>query len=178
MEPAITPARTAPRSRWEDSTLSSLVLARIVHVFGVVFWIGGVAFVTTVLIPAIRKLPDAAERLQLFQQLEGRFAAQARIATLLTGGSGLYMLHSMEAWSRYLDPAFWWVHLMTFVWLAFTLVYFILEPAFLHRKFAELATRDSDRAFRLLQRMHWILLTLSLVAILGAIAGSRGFLRF
>ena len=128
------PARAVPRSRWEGSPLSSLVLARIVHVFGVVFWIGGVAFVTTVLIPAIRKLPGAAERLQLFQQLEGRFAMQARVATLLTGGSGLYMLHGMDAWSRYLDPAFWWVHLMTFVWLAFTLVLFILEPAFLHRK--------------------------------------------
>ena len=63
------------------------------------------------------------------------------------------------------------------MWLAFTIVLSILEPAFLHRKFAELATRDSDRAFRLLQRMHWILLTLSLVAILGAVAGSRGFLR-
>ena len=158
--------------------MPSLILARIVHAFGVVFCLGCAAFLTTVLTPATRRLPGAAERLQLFQQLEGRFALQARIATLLTGGSGLYMLHAMDAWSRYLDPAFWWVHLMTFVWLAFTLVLFILEPAFLHRKFAELATRDSDRAFRLLQRMHWILLTLSLVAILGAVAGSRGFLRF
>lgn len=158
--------------------MPSIVLARVVHVLGVVLWIGGVAFVTTVLIPAIRKLPSGAERLQLFQQLEGRFAAQARIATLLTGASGFYMLYGMEAWNRYLDPAFWWVHLMTLVWLAFTTVLFILEPAFLHRKFVELATRDSDRAFRLLHRMHWLLLTLSLVAILGAIAGSRGFLRF
>ena len=158
--------------------MPSVVLARVVHVIGVVFWIGGVAFVTTVLIPAIRKLPSASERLQLFQQLEGRFAAQARIATLLTGGTGFYMLQSMGAWNRYLDPAFWWVHLMTFVWLVFTIVLFILEPAFLHRKFVALATHDSDRAFRLLHRMHWVLLTLSLVAILGSVAGSRGFLRF
>jgi uncharacterized membrane protein len=97
-------------------------------VLGVVFWIGGVAFVTTVLIPAIRKLPSASERLQLFQQLEGRFAAQARIATLLTGVTGFYMLQIMGAWNRYLDPAFWWVHLMTFVWLVFTIVLFILSP--------------------------------------------------
>jgi uncharacterized membrane protein len=154
------------------------VLARIVHVLGVVVWIGGVAFVTTVLIPAIRKLPSAAERIQLFEQLEGRFASQARIATLLTGGSGFYMLHSMAAWNRYLDPAFWWIHLMTFVWLAFTIVLFVLEPAFLHRNFVALATRDSDRAFRLLHRMHWLLLTLSVAAIIGAVAGSRGLLRF
>jgi uncharacterized membrane protein len=144
----------------------------------VVAWIGGVAFVTTVLIPAIRRLPGAAERIRLFEQLESRFAAQARIATLLTGGSGFYMLYDMEAWNRYLDPAFWWVHLMTFVWLAFTIVLFILEPAFLHRKFVALATRDSDRAFRLLHRMHWLLLTLSVAAIIGAVAGTRGLLRF
>ena len=155
-----------------------VVLARIVHVLGVVVWIGGVAFVTTVLIPAIRRLPSAAERIQLFEQLEGRFASQARIATLLTGGSGFYMLHSMDAWNRYLDPAFWWIHLMTFVWLAFTIVLFVLEPAFLHRNFVSLATRDSDRAFRLLHRMHWLLLTLSVAAIIGAVAGSRGLLRF
>ena len=158
--------------------MPSVVLARIVHVLGVVVWIGGVAFVTTVLIPAIRRLPSAAERIQLFEQLEGRFASQARIATLLTGGSGFYMLHSMDAWNRYLDPAFWWIHLMTFVWLAFTIVLFVLEPAFLHRNFVALATRDSDRAFRLLHRMHWLLLTLSVAAIIGAVAGSRGPLRF
>jgi uncharacterized membrane protein len=158
--------------------LPSVVLARIVHVLGIVIWIGGVAFVTTVLIPAIRKLPSAAERIQLFEQLEGRFASQARIATLLTGGSGFYMLQSMGAWNRYLDPAFWWTHLMTFVWLAFTIVLFVLEPAFLHRNFVALATRDSDRAFRLLHRMHWLLLTLSVAAIIGAVAGSRGLLRF
>jgi len=158
--------------------LPSVVLARIVHVLGVVVWIGGVAFVTTVLIPAIRRLPSAAERIQLFEQLEGRFASQARIATLLTGGSGFYMLHSMDAWNRYLDPAFWWIHLMTFVWLAFTIVLFVLEPAFLHRNFVSLAMRDSDRAFRLLHSMHWLLLTLSVAAIIGAVAGSRGLLRF
>jgi uncharacterized membrane protein len=158
--------------------LPSAVLARIVHVLGVVVWIGGVAFVTTVLIPAIRKLPSAAERIQLFEQLEGRFASQARIATLLTGGSGFYMLHSMDAWNRYLDPAFWWTHLMTFVWLAFTIVLFVLEPAFLHRNFVALAMRDSDRAFRLLHSMHWLLLTLSVAAIIGAVAGSRGLLHF
>lgn len=158
--------------------MPSVVLARIVHVLGVVIWIGGVAFVTTVLIPAIRKLPNGSERIRLFEQLESRFASQARVVTLLTGGSGFYLLHGMQAWNRYTDPGFWWIHLMTFVWLAFTIVLFILEPAFLHRRFVELATRDSDRAFRLLHAMHWFLLTLSLVAIVGAVAGSRGLLRF
>ena len=83
----------------------------------------------------------------------------------------------MQAWSRYLDPAFWWMHLMTFVWLAFTLVLFVLEPLFLHRWFAAAARRDPERALRVVQGLHWVLLSLSLLAVVGAVAGSRGYLR-
>jgi uncharacterized membrane protein len=155
-----------------------MTLARVVHVLSVVLWIGGVAFVTTVLIPAIRKLPSETQRIDVFEQLESRFALQARITTGLAGASGLYLIHVMGAWSRYLDAAYWWVHLMTLVWLAFTIVLFALEPLFLHRWFIAAAKRDSERAFRLLQRMHWVLLTLSIVAIVGAVTGSRGYLRF
>jgi uncharacterized membrane protein len=155
-----------------------LVMARVIHVIGVVVWIGGVAFVTTVLIPSLRKMPDKEGRWELFEKLEGRFAFQAKITTLITALSGVYMLHALNAWNRYLVPAFWWIHLMTFVWLVFTVVLFILEPAFLHRWFRDQATRDSDRAFRWLHTMHRILLIVSLTAIFGAIAGSRGMKVF
>ena len=64
------------------------ILARVVHVLGVVLWIGGVAFVTTVLLPALRRTTDPARRLALFEELEGRFAFQARIVTVVTGLSG------------------------------------------------------------------------------------------
>jgi hypothetical protein len=63
------------------------------------------------------------------------------------------------------------------VWAAFTLVLFALEPLFLHRWFLAAAQRDSERAFRLLHRFHGVLLGVSLVAIFGAVAGSRGYLR-
>jgi uncharacterized membrane protein len=158
--------------------MSTLVLARIVHVLSIVFWIGGVAFVTTVLIPAIRKHPSETERVELFERFEARFAVQARFTTAFAGASGFYMIHAMGAWSRYLDPSFWWVHLMTLVWLAFTVVLFVLEPLVLHRLFVAEAHKDSNRAFSFLQRMHWVLLTLSLVAVVGAVAGTRGYLRF
>lgn len=159
------------------ASAGSLVLARILHVVGVVLWIGGVAFVTTVLIPALRRVPDGDERLRLFEALEGRFSVQARAVTLVTGLAGFYMLHGFGAWGRYQDPSFWWLHLMTFVWAVFTLVLFVLEPMFLHRWFRTFAERDSDRAFRLMHRLHVILLTLSLIAIAGGVAGVRGFLR-
>lgn len=155
------------------------VIARILHVVGVVLWIGGVAFVTTILIPALRKLPDTEKRFELFEKLERRFSTQARVVTAVTGLSGFYMVYHLNAWSRYYsDPSFWWMHLMTCVWVIFTLVLFILEPAFLHRWFSEQAARNPEKAFRWLQRMHVILLTVSLIAIAGAVAGSRGFRFF
>lgn len=153
-------------------------LARALHVVGVVLWIGGVAFVTTTLIPSLKKMTDADQRLMLFEQLEGKFAFQARVVTLITGFTGFYMLEYMQAWDRYQQIQFWWIHLMTLVWLIFTLVLFVLEPLVLHRRFKKMATENSDRAFVLLHRMHWILLTLSLIAVLGTVAGVHGLSVF
>ena len=155
--------------------ISYLVLARILHVIGVVIWIGGVAFVTTVLIPSLKKIADTHDRLELFEQLEGKFAFQAKIATLITGVSGYYMLDFLNAWDRYLHLQFWWMHLMTFIWVIFTVVLFVLEPLFLHRWFREQATKNSENAFAWLHRVHMVLLTLSMLAVLGAVAGSHGF---
>jgi uncharacterized membrane protein len=149
-------------------------IARALHVVGVVLWIGGVAFVTTTLIPALRKMQDPGDRLALFEKLEGRFASQARIVTLITGVSGFYMLDYMQGWGQYLQPRFWWIHAMTLVWLIFTLVLFVLEPLVLHRKFREMARKDSELTFKRLQRTHRFLLLLSLLTVLGTVAGVHG----
>ena len=85
------------------------------------------------------------------------------------------MLSFMDAWSTYLSVNFWWLHLMTFVWLIFTVVLFVLEPLFLHQWFHKQAIKNSDKSFAALQLMHTILLSLSLLAIGGAIAGSHGY---
>jgi len=154
---------------------SHFVFARTLHVIGVLFWIGGVAFVTTVLIPSLKKITNTDDRLALFEQLEGKFGLQAKIATLLTGLSGYYMLEVLSAWDRYLQPQFWWMHLMTLVWAIFTLVLFVLEPLFLHQLFRKMATKNSDKTFARLHLMHIVLLTLSVAAVLGAVAGSHGF---
>lgn len=151
------------------------VLARAVHIIAVVMWIGGVAFVTTVLIPSLKAIDSDESRLQLFERLEGRFAWQAKATTLLTGLSGLWMLDFLNAWSRYLDPQFWWLHLMTAIWFIFSLVLFVLEPLFLHKLFHRLAEKDSDAAFQKLHVMHVVLLSLSLFAIGAAMAGAHGY---
>ena len=70
-------------------------LARVIHVVAVLFWIGGVAFVTLVLMPAVRAGNPPAERLAAFHRIEGRFAPQARLWVLLAGASGLVCLEKI-----------------------------------------------------------------------------------
>jgi uncharacterized membrane protein len=154
---------------------SHFIFARALHIAAVVFWIGGVAFVTTVLIPALKNISETNDRLELFEKLEGKFGFQAKITTLITGLSGYYLLNYLDAWERLIHLHFWWMHLMIFVWLVFTLVLFVLEPFFLHQWFRQQALKDSDLAFTWLHRMHVVLLSLSIIAVLGAVAGSHGF---
>jgi len=150
------------------------ILARVVHVVAVVMWIGGVAMVTTVLLPAVRRFKEPLERVEFFENVERRFARQARLTTLLAGLSGFYMLHLLNGWLRYSDPHFWWVHAMTLVWVFFTVMLFVLEPFVLHKHLIERAKHDPEGTFRRIQRMHWVLLTLSLITVAGAVAGSHG----
>lgn len=150
-------------------------LARSLHVFGVVLWIGGVGFVTTVLLPAIVQRVDQREGFELFEALEGRFAWQARATTLLVGLTGLYMLHAWDLWSRFADPAFWPLHAMVFVWAVYALMLFVLEPWFLHRWFRARAAQRPARTMLLVQRLHQVLLAASLITVLAGVAGAHGW---
>lgn len=151
-------------------------LARAVHVVGVVLWIGGVGFVATVLLPSVRRLKLPSERLLFFTDFERRFAWQARGTTLIVGLSGLYMLTRFDLWDRFRSAGFWWMHAMVLVWLIFTLMLFVAEPLFLHRWLARRAVGDPERAFQFVERMHWLLLAVSLVTVLGAVAGAHGMM--
>lgn len=150
-------------------------LARIIHVIAVILWIGGVSMVTTVLIPAIKKMKSKEERIATFEMIEGKFATQAKITTLLTGLSGLYMLYELDGWNRYLDYRFWWIHAMTLVWFIFTLILYVLEPLVLHKIFKKYATENPEKTFRIMHRLHWVLLIISLITTAGAVAGSHGW---
>ncbi len=149
----------------------NFVLARALHVIAIIIWIGGVAFVTTVLIPALRKTQSPEDRLQLFEALENKFSFQAKLTTLLAGITGYYMLHVMNAWSSLQ----WWIYPMIFVWAIFTAVLFIFEPLFLHKWFLKQAKINNEKTFLILQMMHIILLTISLLTAFAGVAGVHGF---
>ncbi len=158
--------------------MESITIARIVHVLSVVIWIGGVAMVTMVVIPAVKRMVSKENKIDTFEKIEGRFSQIAKIATVLTGLSGFYIMYEMDAWERYLDARFWWIHAMTAVWLIFTIILFVLEPFVLHKIFKNYTSRKPEQAFRIMQLAHWVLLILSLVTIIGAVAGSHGLYFF
>jgi uncharacterized membrane protein len=155
--------------------MDRLAIARALHVLAVVLWIGGVGFVTTVLLPAVRRLKTPSERVAFFDAIERRFAWQARATTLLAGLTGFYMTTRLDLWSRFQSAAYWWMHAMVAVWLLFTMMLFVAEPLVLHRWFHRRAMSDHEGTFAFIERMHRVLLAASLITVLGAVAGSHGW---
>lgn len=154
--------------------MNEFALVRALHVLAVVLWIGGVAFVTTVALPSLRRQLPPMKRLAVFDRFERRFAWQARATTLLAGITGFWMTHRFGLWPRFSQVDFWWMHAMVLVWALFTLMLFVLEPLVLHRLLEARNARDPEGTFALVQRLHWVLLGASLIAVIGAVAGSHG----
>lgn len=158
--------------------MDDVIIARAIHVLAVVIWIGGVSMATTVVLPAIRRAQLGENRLQSFQAIERRFVWQARSAVVLVGLTGFYMCWRLDLWDRFREAAFWWMHAMVGVWTLFFLMLFVAEPFILHRHFHDWAAARPTAAFAWLHRVHWLLLVLSGVTILGAVAGSQGWSIF
>ncbi|MDI2090475.1 hypothetical protein [Commensalibacter oyaizuii] len=155
--------------------MNDLLIARFIHVLSIVIWIGGVCMVTTVLLPTIKRYFPVNNRLEMFHKIESRFAMQARIVVLLAGLSGFYMVWRMGMWNRFEYPNFWWMHAMVLVWLIFMAMLFILEPFILDKKLKVMSVQQPEKTYIKVQRLHWILLILSIITIIGAVIGSHNF---
>jgi uncharacterized membrane protein len=154
--------------------IDDMALARALHVLAVVHWIGGLAFVTLIVLPLVGSRADAGEGLALFDAVERRFAAQVRVSIPLAGAAGLWMTYRMDLWDRFADPRYWWMSAMLGLWLVFALMVFVAEPL-LHESFARQAQRDPASALRRITRLHAFLLALAALTVLGAVAGAHGF---
>ncbi len=154
--------------------MDDVTIALAFHVAGIVLWIGGVAMVTTVLLPAVKQFKNLEDRVAFFESIERRFAWQARGTTLLVGATGFYMVDRLGLWNSFGSLAYWWLDAMIAIWVAFTFMLFVAEPLFLHGWFVRSAHTAPEATFVLIERLHWILLILSLVTVVGAVAGSHG----
>ncbi|MCC7481608.1 MAG: hypothetical protein IT541_08825 [Hyphomicrobiales bacterium] len=152
-----------------------ITITRALHLIAIVHWIGGLAMVTLVILPGIMRMPQE-RKLETFLAIEERFAGQAKVSVTVAGLTGLYMVHGLVAWERFLDPGYWWMHAMVLVWAIFTFTLFAAEPLFLHAKVARMAERDPAATFSLMLRVHRILLALATVTVGGAALGAHGIL--
>ena len=153
---------------------SDLGVAIAIHLLSVLWWIGGLAFVTCVALPLLRKLEDETARADLFQRIEGRFAPQARIAVVLAGLSGGYLLWRLGAWEWLGHAAFWWLDAMIAYWALFMLMLFVLEPAGVLSRLMH-GSSSAERGWWRMHALHAVLLVAALIIIAGAAAGSHGF---
>src|SRR3546814_399347 len=90
--------------------MDDFTIARVLHVLAVSMWMGGVAFVTTIVMPFIRRSSPPAERLEAFHHFEGRVAPQTSFWVLAVGvcdGLTVSLLDGCFLSSRY--PCGWGV---------------------------------------------------------------------
>jgi hypothetical protein len=88
------------------------------------------------------------------------------------------MIDRADLWDRFRVAEFWWMHAMVALWLVFAVLLFVAEPLFPRHRFEHWAMVQPDAAFGRVERLHWLLLVLSLVTIFGAVAGSHGWSIF
>lgn len=147
--------------------MDDVTIARAVHILAVVHWIGGLWFVTSIILPAALALSDPARQLGLFHEVARRFSAQVRISVPVAGLSGFYMAWKLDAWSRFVDPAAWWLPAMLLLWLLFMVVLFVVEPVLGKSVLSRLGV---------VQAAHRVLLSLAAVVVGGAVLGAHGVL--
>jgi len=153
--------------------MTDITIAIVLHVLGVVWWIGGLALVTTVVLPQLRRDPtDALER---FHAVERRFAPQVRIAVVVVGASGGWLLYRLQLYRVLGDPAYWWLTAMIALWTLFFLMLFVLGPAgVLRRVMSGPLHTDLPGRLARMHYLHIVLLALALITVAGGVAGSHG----
>jgi len=155
--------------------MNELTIARAIHILSIVIWMGGVAFVTIVLIPTIRHASFRRDECNLFNLIENRFATIARVLVLLAGISGFYMIYQLDAWNRFLDIRYFWMHAMVLIWLMFVLALFLIEPFFIKDHGRIVKHGESFGNLHKTQVVHSIILTLSLITLCISVLGAHGF---
>lgn len=146
-----------------------IAIIRAIHVLGVVVWIGGVAFVTTVILPGSSS--SAHQRLQLFRRIKDRFAWQARAAVVAVGASGFWIVRQLRLWDRFADPRLWWMHAMVGLWAVFALMLFVAP---LVARQPQRLDGEPQKILLRLTIVHGVLLVLSVLTLMGAVAGAHG----
>lgn len=147
-----------------------------IHVLGVIIWIGGVAFVTIIIFPMIIRMEGSIEKVMFFQGVEHRFAKIAKISVIIVGITGIWLLYLTHGWNSLFKVSGIGPTLMSIVWTFYVLV-LLFEGKLFKLIFKGEAQQDTTKVFKRLTAFHWIVLCLSILAVVvGVWAGHGGSL--
>lgn len=153
-------------------------LMHIVHVLTVILWIGGLAFVTSIVLPMAIKTPDALQKVLLFQRVEHRFAGLARIYVVITGVSGFAMIFTTDWYRLLFTMAGLALTVMTLIWVFWFVMLFGLEPLIIRKMLENMAKGGTkleiDAVFKRLNAVHWVMVFISLVAAAAGVFVAHG----
>ena len=149
-----------------------LQLSAALHVIGVVIWIGGVAFVTIILLPMIHEMTDPMEKALLFQRVEHRFSKIVKVVIILVGVTGLLNLHQKGLYVILPTVEGIWLDLMIGVYLFYALLIFGLEQILFKKIFKDMKNLNADQIFYRMSAFHWVVLFLSLLAVGAGVIGT------
>jgi len=146
----------------------------VIHVMGVVIWIGGVAFVTMTVFPMILRMESSFEKMIFFQGVEHRFARIAKACVVAVGITGFLLLNMMGGWNDLFSRAGIGPTVMLVVWTIYLLI-LLFEGRLFKLIFKGDAQKDTSKIFARLAAFHWVVLGLSLLAVgIGVWAGHGG----
>lgn len=150
----------------------------IIHVLTVILWFGGLAFVTIIIFPSLYKIEDIIQKAMSFQRVEHRFAKLARYYAATVGITGLTMAFITGKHLMLFTEHGIFLTIMFMIWVMWIVMLFGLEP-FIIKKMLERMVKgevpDVNAIFKRLNAMHWVLLTVSLIAAASGILSSRGY---
>ncbi|TAN59569.1 hypothetical protein EPN18_10275 [bacterium] len=154
------------------------LVMHIIHLLTVILWIGGLAFVTIIILPMAIKTPDALQKVLMFQRVEHRFAKLARAFNLITGISGIIMLYVTGWYSALFTSGGIPLTVMTMIWVFWFIMLFGLEPLVIKKMLEGMAKggakMDIDAIFIKLNRMHYLMVFISLLASVMGVLVAHG----
>lgn len=154
-------------------------ILKAVHVLSIILWIGGMAFAHLCLRPAAASL-EPPVRLKLLHDVMGRFFGLVLWASLLTLGSGVWMLGRVAKQVVQSGGSFQ----MPWAWTAMAVLGVLMVAIFMHIRFAlykrlSHAVQASDWAAggaAMAQIRQWVLVNLCIgvVVVLVTLLGVAG----
>ncbi len=145
-----------------------LTILLIIHVICVIVWIGGVSFVTTVIFPMMYRTEGSLEKALLFQGVEHRFAGMVKWLIGIVGVTGFGLLHAQYGFEVLTTGRGIGIVIMLFAWALYTTI-LLSERKIFARIFADPEKIDMNKALRMINAMHWALLTISFAGVAGGI---------